>query len=234
MQAQRMARQHACRRKQRWRGWQVLLTRISQQYAEFLKQRFGSRVTEVVNILRLWEAADLLFHAWRDEWTSDDDAYRASRALRYLRAAIQFAEALNLVSNYKHKSWYVHLAVFVVPQQLADEGNTQRFSTAPIESRGARLKRLGRRVVSWRKYLAPTALPGRLHVSRKTGAPVRVAQTYQSSPMHQMLMRMSAAEDMWHSLSTFARPDKLRLKHQLRTRHLKCEMVPEEGVHEEG
>ena len=84
----------------------------------FLKQRFGSRVTEVVNILRLWEAADLLFHAWRDEWTSDDDAYRASRALRYLRAAIQFAEALNLVSNYKHKSWYVHLAVFVVPQQL--------------------------------------------------------------------------------------------------------------------
>ena len=184
--------------------------------------------------MRLWEAADLLFHAWRDEWTSDDDAYRASRALRYLRAAIQFAEALNLVSNYKHKSWYVHLAVFVVPQQLADEGNTQRFSTAPIESRGARLKRLGRRVVSWRKYLAPSALPGRLHVSRKTGAPVRVAQRYQSSPMHQMLMRMSAAEDMWHSLSTFARPDKLRLKHQLRTRHLKCEMVPEEGVHVKG
>ena len=52
--------------------------------------------------------------------------------------------------------------------------------------------------------------------------------------MRQMLMRMSAAEDMWHSLSTFARPDKLRLKHQLRTRHLKCEMVPEEGVQKKG
>jgi hypothetical protein len=200
----------------------------------FLEKRFGSRVTEAVNILRLWEAADGLFHAWRDEWTSDDSTYRASRALRFLRAAIQFSEALNLVSNYKHKSWYVHLCVFVVPQQLADEGNSQRFSTAPIESRGARLKRTGRRVVSWRKYLAPSAIPGRLYISRKTGAPTRIKkQGYASSPMHQMLMRMCASEDMWHSLSTFARPDKLRLQHQLRTRHLKCEMV-EEGVEGRG
>ena len=101
------------------------------------------------------------------EWTADDEAYRAKRALRFLRAAIAFAEALNLVSNYKHKSWYVHLLVFVdvVPQQIAAHGNTWRFSTAPIESRGARLKRLGRRVVSWRKFLAPSALPGRLHMS---------------------------------------------------------------------
>ena len=43
-------------------------------------------------------------------------------------------------------------------------------------------------------------------------------------------MKIAAAEDMWHSLSTFARPDKLRLKHQLRTRHLKCEMVEEPGA----
>ena len=55
-------------------------------------------------------------------------------------------------------------------------------------------------------------------------------QVYGSSPMQQMLMKIAAAEDMWHSLSTFARPDKLRLKHQLRTRHLKCEMVEEPGA----
>jgi len=196
----------------------------------FLRTRFGTRTLEVINILRLWETLDTLFHAWRDEWTADDDAYRAKRALCFLRAAISFAEALNLVSNYKHKSWYVHLLVFVVPQQIAAHGNTWRFSTAPIESRGARLKRLGRRVVSWRKFMVPSALPGRLHMSRKTGEAARVKQVYGSSPMQQMLMKIAATEDMWHSLSTYARPDKLRLKHQLRTRHLKCEMVEEPGA----
>eukprot|EP00965_Chrysotila_dentata_P118745 3926421-Pleurochrysis_carterae.AAC.2 len=56
---------------------------------------------------------------------------------------IKFARCLNKVPNYKHQSWYVHYVVLIVAQQPFDYGNTWRFSTCAIESRGARLKRTG-------------------------------------------------------------------------------------------
>eukprot|EP00965_Chrysotila_dentata_P117565 3884497-Pleurochrysis_carterae.AAC.1 len=59
-------------------------------------------------------------------------------------AATELARQLNKVSNYKHKSWYVHMIVFIVPRQMFKHGDTWRLSTMPIESRGARLKRYGR------------------------------------------------------------------------------------------
>ena len=52
----------------------------------------------------------------------------------------------------------------------------------------------------------------------------------QELPMPQPLVSRHHWFPIWHSLSTFARPDKLRLKHQLRTRHLKCDMVEEPGA----
>eukprot|EP00965_Chrysotila_dentata_P245043 6206328-Pleurochrysis_carterae.AAC.1 len=64
-------------------------------------------------------------------------------------SGIVFARELNKVSVFRHQSWYVHLLVYVVPQQLFKYGNTWCFSTAAIESRGARLKRIGRRNVCW-------------------------------------------------------------------------------------
>eukprot|EP00965_Chrysotila_dentata_P102822 3394923-Pleurochrysis_carterae.AAC.1 len=95
--------------------------------------------------MRAWEAFGELFSTWRDEWSKDSKEYRAKRALRFLHAACRLAKALNKISNYKHKSeWYVHMVVFIVSQQIAAHGDMWRSSTAAIESRDARLKRIGR------------------------------------------------------------------------------------------
>ena len=88
--------------------------------------------------------------------------------------------ALNVVSNNSHQSWYVHYLIYIVPRQMYKYGNTWRFSTAPIESRGARLKRLGRKVVNWRARAANTVYN---YVSRADGAggsQVRRSQKYDS------------------------------------------------------
>ena len=63
------------------------------------------------------------------------EAYRAKRALRFLRASIEFSKALNKVSNYKHQSWYVHYLVWIIPRQIFELGDTWRYSTCAIESR---------------------------------------------------------------------------------------------------
>ena len=67
-------------------------------------------------------------------------------------AAVAFAVALNTVSDYKHKSWYVHYMVWIVPRMIYLHGDLWRFSTAAIESRNARLKRMGITCISWRPY----------------------------------------------------------------------------------
>ena len=82
---------------------------------------------------------------------------------------MKLAKALNKASNYNHLSWYIHLLVFVVPRQIFKYGNTWRFSTAPIESRGARLKRLGRAVTNWRS-IARTACAYN-YMDRRTRVP---------------------------------------------------------------
>eukprot|EP00965_Chrysotila_dentata_P211461 6186469-Pleurochrysis_carterae.AAC.1 len=66
-----------------------------------------------------------------------------------------------------HQSWYVHLLVYVVPQQLFQYGNTWCLSTAAIKSRGARLKRIGRRNVFWRKAVSDSTKYS--YTDRQTG-----------------------------------------------------------------
>ena len=149
----------------------------------------------------------------------DTDLYRAQRALRFLKAAIKLAKALNKVSNFNHLSWYIHLLVFVVPRQLFMYGNTWRFSTAPIESRGARLKRLGRAVTNWRS-LARTACAYN-YIDRRTGAKIQRMQKYVSSPVQQMLLKVALHEEMAHATDRFARPETLRLKQAARATRIK-------------
>eukprot|EP00965_Chrysotila_dentata_P119333 3944958-Pleurochrysis_carterae.AAC.2 len=54
----------------------------------FLTNRYGNKAANVLSILRLWEVFGQLYSAWRQEWESDTPAYRALRALRFLRAGI--------------------------------------------------------------------------------------------------------------------------------------------------
>ena len=56
----------------------------------------------------------------------------------------------------KHKSWYVFLTIWVVPRQMAINGDLWAFGTSPVEQRGARLKKFVRNVVSWKPYRTTT------------------------------------------------------------------------------
>eukprot|EP00965_Chrysotila_dentata_P237893 6202182-Pleurochrysis_carterae.AAC.1 len=139
-----------------------------------------------------------------------------------LLAAIAFAMQLNKVSNFKHKSWYVHMIVFVVPQQIAEHGDTWVYSTMAIESSGARLKRYWRVTVSWRK--AVNGWSSYAHTDKASGAKMQRTQRYMSSAVQQLLMKACAMEESWHSLAPFVTPEKGRLQQYLLTRKLKCDV----------
>ena len=106
-------------------------------------------------------------------------------------------------------------------------GDLWRYSTIMIESRGARLKRMGRTIINWRPYQEGKSVYH--YIDHRTGQEVTREQSYKSSPMEQMLSKMLAQEVAWHSDSVFVRPAKLRLQQELRKRRLKCEFEYESG-----
>ena len=179
----------------------------------------------MLNILRLWDSYGHMYNAWRDPWSDDTNEYRAKRALTFARAARDFAKYLAMVSNYKHKSWYVHMTTWVVWRQFYIHGNTGVMSTCMIESRGARIKRLGRRLTNWRPLCA--GFTAYKYICRKTGELIEGSRTYNSSPMYQLLQKLVLQEDSWHSKETFSRPEKVRLQAALRTTLLKVEIEVE-------
>ena len=120
----------------------------------------------------------------------------------------------------KHKSWYVHLTVWVVWRQLFERGDTWPMSTCSIESRGARIKRLGRRVINWRPLVLGFTVYR--YINRKTGQLREGKRTYNSSPMQQILEKLALQEDGWHSTGKYNRPERVRLQAALRTTLLKC------------
>ena len=121
--------------------------------------------------------------------------------------------------------------MWIIPQQLYDYGNTWRFSTCGIESRGARLKRIGRKVVNWRPYAATRTEYN--FKNRKTDEQGQTSQNYESSPMLQLMSRMAYTESTWEDASSvFVRPEKWRLRQQLRSCKLKCELADDVSVDE--
>ena len=132
-----------------------------------------------------------------------------------------------IVSGYKHKSWYVHLVLWVVPRQLFRYGDTWRFSTAAIESRGARLKRFGRNNASWRGRIKEKIT---YQFKKRSGAVASRTTSYNSSAMEQLLKLMCAQEDAWHTSGVFVRPEKLRLEQYARSKALKMEPIAVDAV----
>eukprot|EP00965_Chrysotila_dentata_P093183 3077869-Pleurochrysis_carterae.AAC.1 len=51
-----------------------------------LKMRFGNRAANVLSVLKLWEAFGKVYSAACDLWSDDITAYRAVRALQFLRS----------------------------------------------------------------------------------------------------------------------------------------------------
>ena len=121
----------------------------------------------------------------------DSLAGRKQRACDVAHAAIKFAHSFEGVCNGRHHSWYLHLFVFVVPRQIERYGALWPFSTAALESRGARIKRIK---VSWRGYCDQP----KTRRSERQGRVSIFKQRYRSSPTLQILRMLSAAEDMYH------------------------------------
>ena len=145
-----------------------------------------------------------------------------ARVSRVRVAATDFAKYLNKVSDYKHKSWYVHLAIYVVPQQMYLYGDLRRFATHAIEGRGARFKRLVRRCISFR----PWSKSGFYfdYVDRKTNKVKQRRQGNSTSAATQLLTRMLRLEQGWHKTDkVFAKPEHVRLQAQLRASRFKVQ-----------
>ena len=145
------------------------------------------------------------------------------RALRFARCARDFMAALNSISNNKQKSWYTHMVVWVVWQQLFFFGNTWPLSTASIESRNARLKKYGLRFTNWRPLVQ--GFTSYSYTDCRSGKLVTSKRRYNSSAVHQMLSRVALAEKSWHTNHRFTATDKMRLMTQLRSTLMKVDVA---------
>ena len=189
----------------------------------YIRERYGNESALVVQILTAFEAYGELFAEWRAVWESDTDEYRAQRALQFARCARDFMAALNSLSNYKQKSWYTHMVVWVAWQQIFFFGNTWPLSTISIESRNARLKRYGLRFTNWRPLVQ--GYTSYSYTDRRSGKEITSQRRYNSSAVHQLLQRTALAEKSWHTNSRFTATDKMRLMTQLRSSLIKVEVA---------
>ena len=149
--------------------------------------------------MNAWKYIGLLYAEWRAPWTSSTKEYAKSRALALLRCAVPLSQAMKAASIGKHKSWYAFLTVWVVPRQIAKHGDSWAYGTAPVEQRGARLKKFVRNVVSWRPiHDGWVASSGPKMLDGTAPAPVFVARRkYESCAMMQVLRMCVAQEEMW-------------------------------------
>ena len=111
------------------------------------------------------------------------------------------AHAIECVSNGRHKSYYLHLFVFVVPLFIARYGNLWRFCTSALEYRNSRVKR---QKISWRNGLGDmegalkdnTPLDGKRVKRERDGQLKSFRAQYKSSPVVMMLRNVSAVEEL--------------------------------------
>ena len=106
-------------------------------------------------------------------------------------------------SNSTHKSWMFHIISYILPFFIASRGNLWRYSSAKLESRGGRVKRVARAVVCWQPRGVYTRTIKR---SRKGGAEasnrktIRVQNTNCGSK--NILDRLVLAENLMRARET--------------------------------
>ena len=99
----------------------------------------------------LHELNNAINDAWMDEANvieRKNPAYRA--AIAGIKLAVQWEAAGN------HKSWYMHIMLYILPRQIAELGDLWRFSSGPLEARGARLQRAIRTSYTFRPTVVQT------------------------------------------------------------------------------
>lgn len=164
----------------------------SEEKWQMLCKRYAEHAATVHAILMGWQAyhelSELLARPLEDRTL----ACRQEHACAVAHAAVVFANRFEAVCNGRHKSWYLHLFVYVVPRQVERYGNLWDYSTAALESRGARIKRTK---VSWRSYSAEPKECSKERAGRVT----KFKHTYRSSPTLQILRMIASAEELYHN-----------------------------------
>eukprot|EP00965_Chrysotila_dentata_P128839 4259937-Pleurochrysis_carterae.AAC.1 len=74
----------------------------------FLTERFGNRAANVLSVLKLWEAYGRLYNAWCDLWPVDTPAYRAERAMKFIRAGTRRSFIPCMLNNLRAFSRHSH------------------------------------------------------------------------------------------------------------------------------
>eukprot|EP00965_Chrysotila_dentata_P218875 6190818-Pleurochrysis_carterae.AAC.1 len=108
-----------------------------------------SLASAVFLILRGFDRYVLWHQAIREQPSADDTQGREELALRCCITATRLMHDLENGSNSAHWSWMPHIVVYIVPLFVANRGNLWRFATAALESRGGRVKKVARSVISW-------------------------------------------------------------------------------------
>ena len=108
-------------------------------------------------------------------------------------------KAMKDLSNSRCSSQYFPLFAIVVPRQVAQRGDLWPFSTRCTEGRGARYKRIRRRITCERR---PAEDVWRAVQNLKKGAHSFVAQSYKSRMTTQLVRTAVAQEEAAHQANS--------------------------------
>ena len=98
-----------------------------------LRTRYGEHARVVHQIMAAWGEYHVLSGLLSEPLEDTSAAGKQERARQVAHAAIAFAHRFEGVCNGRHKSWYLHLFVYVVPRQIAKYGELWPFSTSALE-----------------------------------------------------------------------------------------------------
>jgi len=160
-----------------------------------LTKFFGANAARVKLILKMWNAYADLYNALCDEWKTDLQSERDERAYQVLKSSAALLELLNSVSNWRHKCAYIQMMMTVGAKQVRTRGNLWPFSTRAVEGRGGQLKKIGRRIICWRRRSQGTYKRN----IRRLGAARTVVQGYSSAPERQLMRASCFREDRAHT-----------------------------------
>ena len=158
---------------------------------EMLVGRYAEHAATVHAIMSAWELYHDLSNLLATPLDDTSLAGRQEKARQVALASIAFAHRFESVCSGRHRSWYLHLFVYIVPRQIERYGDLWPFSTAALEGRGARIKRVR---VCWRGYSDKPMICK----AERQGRVTSFKRSYRSAPTIQILRMITAAEELYH------------------------------------
>ena len=137
--------------------------------------------------LRGFDAYLELYVALNEKWFNGESeaSVREGRALRVFKAAAKMGKYMEAVAT-THKSWTLHIAMWILFRHVARYGDLWRFSSGALEQRGAQLKRIGSCVACLRPRVVAKGVD-------KEGKKI---STHNSSAQQDMFQITNARQDL--------------------------------------